>query len=195
MSTPERLFACVDAWVRNGDETAARTLMEALHPRVAAIVRHHLPPREAVEDIVQEVFVKVFQNLAKFQRDLPLENWVSRIATNTCIDRLRARRRRPELRWSDLEPAHAEALAATLRAPEGGEADFAPHAARELLGKLLPALGPAERLVFNLHYLEERTLAEIGSMTGQSGVAVRVRLFRARQKLKNALRGLEKNLP
>lgn len=195
MSTPESLLTWVDAWVRDGDEAAARQLMEALHPRVAAIVRHHLPPREVAEDLVQEVFVKVFRNLAKFRRDLALENWVSRIAANTCIDRLRAHRRRPELRWSDLDPAQAEALAATLRAPEGMEADFAPCEAREILEKLLPALGPAERAVFNLHYLEHRSLAEITTLTGQSAVAVRVRLFRARGKLERALRDLEKNLP
>ncbi len=195
MPTPESQLALVDAWVQSGDEAAARALMETLHPRVAAIVRHHLPPREAAEDLVQDVFVKVFQNLAKFRRDLPLENWVSRIASNTCIDRLRAHRRRPELRWSDLEPAHAEALAATLRTPDGTEADFAPREARELLEKLLPVLGPAERVVFNLHYMEHRSLPEIAAITGQSGVAVRVRLFRARAKLKHALAELEKNLP
>ena len=122
MPTPESLFACVDAWVRNGDEAAARELMNILHPRVAAIVRHHLPPREAAEDLVQEVFVKVFRNLATFRRDLPLENWVSRIAVNTCIDRLRAHRRRPELRWTELGPVNPEGLAPTLRAPTPGSA-------------------------------------------------------------------------
>lgn len=195
VTTPEAQLLLVEAWARAGDEAAARALMEALHPRVAAIVRHHLPPREAAEDLVQEVFVKVFRNLGNYRRDLPLEHWVSRIAANTCVDRLRAHRRRPELRWSDLSPAHAAALAESLRAPDGAEMDFAPRAASELLEKLLPALGPAERLIFNLHYIEQRPLAEIATITGQSGVAVRVRLFRARGKLKNALRALERTLP
>jgi RNA polymerase sigma factor (sigma-70 family) len=195
MPTPESLLDWVDAWVRNGDEPAARELMNALHPRVAAIVRHHLPPRETVEDLVQEVFVKVFQNLAGFRRELPLENWVSRIATNTCIDRLRAHRRRPELRWADLPAEQAEALNATLRAKDDADPDFAPREARVLLERLLSTLAPSERLVFNLHYLEHRTLAEIQALTGQSGVALRVRLYRGRRKLRQALRELDESSP
>lgn len=195
MPTPESLLAWVDAWVCRGDEAAARELMNALHPRVAAIVRHHLPPREGVEDLVQEVFVKVFRHLGSYRRDLPLEHWVARIATNTCRDCLRARRRRPEVRWADLPEAQTDALAAALRAPEQTEPDFKPEEARALLETLMEVLTPAERIAFSLHHLEHRPLAEVQAMTGQNGVALRVRLHRARGKLQRALRQLDHSLP
>jgi RNA polymerase sigma-70 factor (ECF subfamily) len=191
MVDPEKLLLWVDAWLRDDDEDAAREIVNVLAPRVTAIVRHHLPPREAVEDLVQQVFVKMFQNLGSYRRELPLEHWVSRIATNTCIDHQRARRRRPEVRWTDLSAEQAETLGRTLRAPDAAEPDFAPAEARSLLERLMEVLTPAERLAFSLHHLEQRSLAEVQAISGQGGVALRVRLFRARRKLQRALRELD----
>ena len=95
--------ACV-ALVREGDEGAARALLDHLYPLVISVVRGHLPRRASEEDLAQTIFVKVFAKLDQFSGTVPLEHWVSRIAVNTCLNALQAEKIRPELRWADLSP-------------------------------------------------------------------------------------------
>jgi DNA-directed RNA polymerase specialized sigma24 family protein len=81
------MAACL-ASVRDGDEAAARGLVEELWPLVIKIVRSHLPRRTAEEDLAQEIFLKIFSRLAQYQaRDgKPFAHWVSRVAVTTCLD-------------------------------------------------------------------------------------------------------------
>ena len=146
--------------VRQRDEDAARALVEHLYPLVIKIVRAHRPSRLDETDLAQEVFMKMFANLEQYRGVVPFEHWVSRVAVTTCLDRLRAQKRRPELRWADLTETEADMLDAVLTA------NNVPHpaqalAAREVVGKLMDALSPADRLVIQLLDLEERTIAEI----------------------------------
>ena len=98
------------ARVRARDEDAARALVEHLYPLVIKIVRAHLPRRLDEEDLAQEIFMKVFANAAQYRGEVPFEHWVSRVAVSTCLDRLRAQKRRPEWRWADLSEGEAEVL-------------------------------------------------------------------------------------
>jgi RNA polymerase sigma factor (sigma-70 family) len=177
--------ACL-ARVRRGDDDAARALVTHLYPLVIKIVRAHLPRRMAEEDLAQEIFMKMFANLEQYRGAVPLEHWVSRVAVTTCLDQLRAQKRRPELRWADLSETEAEMLDAVIRN------DSEPHpsqalAAREIVYKLLDQLGPEDRLVITLLDLEERSVAEIHKLTGWNHSAIKVRAFRARHKLKKLL--------
>jgi RNA polymerase sigma-70 factor (ECF subfamily) len=113
---------------------------------------------------------------------VPLEHWVSRIAVRTCYDRLRAQQRRPELRQADLAPEELEHLDRTTAATEDDTAEAI--AAHDLLGQLLAKLNPQDRLVINLLELEQRSIAEIQQLTGWNRSLIKVRAFRARQKLK-----------
>ena len=180
----------VTAWQRDGDEAAARRLIAALYPQVIAIIRGRLPRRVAEEDLAQEVFARLFERLRDYDGRAPLAHWVSRLTVNLCIDHLRAERRRPELRWADLTETEADALTASLADPGPALPDAL--AARELAGKLLDTLGPEDRLVVTLLDLEGRSVAEARALTGWNEVAIRVRAFRARQKLRKAFLKLEK---
>jgi len=180
----------VAAWQCGRDEAAARRLMAALYPMVINIVRARLPRRMAEEDLAQEVFVRFFEKLGSYDQRAPLAHWTSRLAVNVCIDHLRAERRRPELRWADLTEHEAEALDATLSA-QGQEAAEA-TAASDLVERLLETLSPEDRLVVQMLDLEGRTSVEVEKLTGWSSVAVRVRAFRARRKLRQQLFALEK---
>ncbi|MBU6401869.1 MAG: hypothetical protein KGS61_16255 [Verrucomicrobia bacterium] len=73
------------AHARRQDQDAARSLVEHLYLTVIRIVRRHLPRRAAEEDLAQEIFVQIFQQLDRFQGEAPLEHWVSRIAVNHCL--------------------------------------------------------------------------------------------------------------
>src|SRR6185503_7930097 len=88
--------------VREGDEIAARRLVERLYPTVMKIVRCRLPRRTLEEDLAQAVFARVFRALHQFSGRVPLEHWVARIAINTCLNQLKYESGRPELRMSDL---------------------------------------------------------------------------------------------
>ena len=174
------------AAARRHDETAARELVRRLYPLVLKLVRSHRPRRTAEEDLCQMIFIKIFQKLSQFSGKVPLEHWVSRVAINTCINQIQAEKVRPEFRHADLsdeEVALVQNLAATSE-ELGPDRSFA---ARDMVERLLTALKPAERLVIDLLYLQQRTVAEIQELTGWGASLVKVRAFRARQTMKQQL--------
>lgn len=178
------------ALVRDGDQDAARELVEYLYPQVIRIVRSRLPRRMAEEDMAQEVFLKMFSRMEQYRADVPFTHWVSRIAVTTCIDQLRKQKRRPELRYADLSEDEAEMLDVVTKdesAEHAGEA----LAARELLAKLLDQLKPEDRMVVQLIDLEQKTLVEVAELTGWNTTLVKVRAFRARRKMRTLLQKLE----
>jgi RNA polymerase sigma-70 factor (ECF subfamily) len=177
--------------VRAGDQRAARALVEHLYPLVIRIVRSHLPRRVAEEDLAQEVFLKMFSRLAQYQGAVPLTHWVSRIAVTTCIDHLRAQKRRPEFRWADLSESEADVLDAVLTNEREVPANDA-LAATELVQRLLSQLKPDDQLVLRLLDLEQKTIAEIAALTGWNQSLIKVRAFRARRKLQKLFLELRK---
>jgi RNA polymerase sigma factor (sigma-70 family) len=177
--------------VRRRDQAAARELVDHLYPLVIRIVRSHLPRRVLEEDLAQEIFMKMFTRIEQFQGAVPFPHWVSRIAVTTCIDHLRAQKRRPEFRWADLSEGEADVLDAVIT----NENDVAPDeamAAHELVQKLLDQLKPEDQLVIRLLDLEQKTIAEISEITGWNGSLVKVRAFRARRKLRKLFETLER---
>ncbi len=183
------LVGCLDR-VRQRDQSAARDLVEHLYPLVIRIIRAHLPRRVAEEDLAQDIFLKMFTRLEQYQGAVPFPHWVSRIAVTTCIDQLRAQKRRPEFRWADLSENEADVLDAVLTNENDVEAGDA-LAARELVHKLLAQLKPDDRMVIQLLDLEQKTIAEISNLTGWSQSLVKVRAFRARRKLQKLFKELE----
>ena len=183
------LAGCLDL-VRHRDQAAARALVDHLYPLVIRIVRAHLPRRVAEEDLAQDIFLKMFTRLEQYQGAVPFPHWVSRIAVTTCIDQLRAQKRRPEFRWADLSENEADVLDAVMTNENDVGAGDA-LAARELVHKLLDQLKPDDRLVIQLLDLEQKTIAEISALTGWSQSLVKVRAFRARRKLQKLFQELE----
>jgi RNA polymerase sigma-70 factor (ECF subfamily) len=175
--------------VRARDQAAARALVEHLYPLVIRIVRSHLPRRVAEEDLAQEIFLKMFTRLAQYQGNVPFPHWVSRIAVTTCIDQLRAQKRRPEFRWADLSENEAEVLDHVLTDASAEPASDA-LAARELVHRLLDQLGPEDRTVIQLLDLEQKSVAEIAALTGWGQSMIKVRAFRARRKLQKLFQEL-----
>src|ERR1035437_10399171 len=115
------LAGCLDL-VRQRDQAAALALVQQLHPLVIRIVRAHLPRRVAEEDLAQDIFLKMFTRLEQYKGAVPFSHWVSRIAVTTCIDQLRAQKRRPEFRWADLSERETEVLDSAIT----NENDVAP---------------------------------------------------------------------
>ena len=139
------------------------------------------------------IFIRVFQKLSQFSGKAPLEHWVSRIAVNTCLNQIESEKVRPELRHADLseeERAVVENLATSSE-------ELAPDqrfASRQLVEYLLAALKPVERLAIDLLYLQGRSVNEIRKITGWSTALIKVRAFRARQKMKDQLARMKEKL-
>src|SRR5438093_7309068 len=168
------------------DDEAARELVRRLYPLLAKMVRSHRPRRTSEEALCQMIFIKIFQKLSQFSGKVPLEHWVSRIAVNTCLNQIESEKVRPELRQADLseeEQAVVENLAVSSE-------ELAPDrqlASRQLVEHLLQMLKPVERVVIDLLYLQGRSVEEIHKITGLGTAAIKVRAFRARQKMKAQL--------
>ena len=132
------------------------------------------------------IFIKVFQKLSQFSGKVPLEHWVSRIAVNTCLSQIAAEKVRPELRHADLSEEQ-QAVVENLAASSDELAPDRQLASRQLVEHLLQLLKPVERLIIDLLYLQGRSVEEIHQITGLGAAAIKVRAFRARQKMKTQL--------
>ena len=132
------------------------------------------------------IFIKIFQKLSQFSGKVPLEHWVSRIAVNTCLSQIESERVRPELRQADLTEEE-EAVVNNLAVSSEELAPDHQLASRQLVEHLLEFLKPVERLVIDLLYLQGRSVEEIHQITGLGVAAIKVRAFRARQKMKAQL--------
>jgi len=172
--TDERLIKATIS----GDDEAFTELVRRYKRKVFSIVARHVRNNNELDDVCQEIFIKVYQNITKYRYDAPFEHWVSKIAINACYDALRKGRR-------EQGDVPLEEVAFSLRAPvaEGFHSDEA----WEILKYGLDRLRPEDRLVITLMNLEEKSIREIAVLTGWSESKVKVRAFRARKQLKRIL--------
>lgn len=177
--------------VREGSEEAARRVVELLYGQVRKIVLAHLPQRDEPEDLMQEVFLKMFSRLDQFRGEVPFEHWVARISLTTCLDRLRRQKARPELRWADLTEEEQAMLSESADTREAGDADAG--TARVLVEKMLAQLPPDDAFLLRKVELEQQSLAQVCALTGWMNGAARVRLFRARRRLQALFKKMEAN--
>jgi RNA polymerase sigma-70 factor (ECF subfamily) len=140
------------------------------------------------------IFVRIFQRLDRYSGLAPLEHWVSRVAINVCLNQIETERIRPELRYADLSEEQA-AIVEQLASKPAEIPEEQSSGAREIVAKLLLKLRPADRLIITMLHLEERSIAEIKDLTGWSGSVIKVRAYRARQKLKRLYGQLIKQFP
>lgn len=157
-----------------GDDEAFAELVRRHRRKIFGIAARFARNDHELDDLCQEVFVKAYQNLAKFRGDALFEHWVARIGVRTCYDFLRRTRHdRAAVSLEDVELATVD--------------NVAPARAREVLEFALAQLSADERLVITLLELEEKPVREIAELTGWSESNVKVRAHRARQRLKNIL--------
>lgn len=127
----------------------------------------------------QEIFIKAYENIAKFRGGAPFEHWLSRVAVRTCYDSLRKNKR-------TNSHTSVEALPFEIT-DQKQEAREAAQEAHNLLTWALNRLRPDERLIITLLELEENSVREVSDLTGWSESNVKVRAHRARNALKQIL--------
>jgi RNA polymerase sigma-70 factor, ECF subfamily len=177
---------------RGGDEPAFAEIVRRYSPRVFRVAGRFFRQRERVEEAAQEVFLKAFTELDSYEGRGSFEGWLTRIATNTCLNLVRSAKRRPELTVSDLTEDEGDWLAGQMsetaadrhRALERG------RVAADLAGRVLETMSPDDRLVLTLVDGEEMPVKEVAEMTGWSESKVKVQAFRARRKMRAAVEKL-----
>lgn len=162
--------------------------------RVYALCQRFLQDRDEADSATQDVFLKAYQAL---KRDDPKDlddpaRWVTRIAVNTCLDRLRSRKWQFWRKRPSSEDEQAILQMAASRAPEAEDYYFATEIGTRL-AVALEKLSPRQRAVFTLRHFEELSLDEIGSLLGLDVGTVKAHMFRAVAKLRVELRDLYGN--
>ena len=155
-----------------GDSSAQEALVRQSSPMVFRLISRFFRSREDVEDLAQNVFLKMFDRLDQVRPEENFPGWLSRVTVNTCYDELRKTRRR-KIALETYGPLE-------LREPIVAPAE------PELFGKArlaLESLDPKLRIPFVLKEVEEMTVEEIARNMGITQTNVKVRLFRARKKL------------
>lgn len=167
------------ARMRDGDADALRLMMERYQQRVFALIFGIVRDRHEVEDVAQEVFLKVFLRIGAFDGRSKFYTWMYRVAANAAKDHLKKRRRRPAV------PLEEEA---GVPDAAGGPTEHAAVAeTRLMVREAIASLPPRYREVLALRELEGLTYNEIAGILRLSMGTVESRLHRARARLKRRL--------
>ncbi|MEP6913621.1 MAG: sigma-70 family RNA polymerase sigma factor [bacterium] len=179
-------------FAREGDESAFEEIMRRYSRRVFHYASKFFRQRSLVEEAAQEVFLKAFTELSSYEGRGSMEGWLTRITTNTCLNMLRSSRHRPELTVSDLTDDETTWLDNHLAvaATERHEASERGVAAADLAERVLQTLAPEDRMVLTLIDGEDASVDEVVKVTGWSKSKVKVRAFRARRQMREAVEKL-----
>ena len=176
---------------QDGDESAFAEIVRRYSPRVFSVASRFFRQRSLVEEAAQEVFLKAYTQLGSFEGRGSIEGWLTRIATNTCLNMVRSAKRRPEFTISDL----TEDENSWLDQHAGGEASEQPSVensvvATDLADRLLAVLPPEDQQALLMIDGENASIKEVAEATGWSESKVKVRAFRARRKVREAMEKL-----
>jgi RNA polymerase sigma-70 factor (ECF subfamily) len=175
---------------QGGDESAFAEIVRRYSPRVFSVASRFFRQRSLVEEAAQEVFLKAFTQLGSFEGRGSIEGWLTRIATNTCLNMIRGAKRRPELTVSDLTDNEEQ----WLEHYSGGDGEQPSVenslVATDLADRVLSVLSPEDQQALLMIDGEQASIKEVAEATGWSESKVKVRAFRARKKVREAMEKL-----
>ena len=165
------------------DKEAFEELIRRHQHRVFAVAGGILRKREDVEDIAQQVFVKAYFSLKRFDQRAAFSTWLYKITVNECWDLLRKKKVRPLVYESDLSEEQAKQVMTSAEKVNPGPDISERIAARENVERLLEGLDERDRLMLILKEVEGYSIEEIAEVLNLNGNTVKVRLFRARRRV------------
>jgi RNA polymerase sigma-70 factor (ECF subfamily) len=183
--TPELVeLAAMVASASAGDARSFRRLMAAYQEAFYGVARRFTGSHEDAADVLQDAFLKIYQNLAGLERPEAFFPWARRILINTALDSLRRRRRASAIESDTPEALWEREVESDVEPPDRRVEE------REFFGKLeraLKVLPPRQREVVLLHDVEGMTTEEISTQLSIPRATVRSNLFYAREKLRRML--------
>jgi RNA polymerase sigma-70 factor (ECF subfamily) len=172
--------------VQARDEMAFREIVERYQTKVFSIIYGILRNHNDAEDISQQVFAKVYFSIKNFDSRSSLLTWIYKITVNECYDYLRKKRVRKLVYESDFSEDDAQRMEASEPAIDQAAPVDKQLAQRDLVVKLLAKVSEEDRSLILLKEVEGHSVEELASMTGLNENTIKVKLFRARQKLVKA---------
>lgn len=172
--------------VLKGEQKAFSVLVDRYQHFVFTIVSRFVEDRSEAEELAQDVFVKAYRSLAGFNGTSKFSTWLYAITHHTCLSFLR--KRKDKIVSTDAAPTLASQFVSGELASDKADTRSTKH----LLSAAMNQMDDGEAEILTLFYQAEQSLEEIALITGQTANNVKVRLFRARQKLKHIL---EKHYP
>ena len=166
------------------DEAAVRAIMQANNRRLYRLARGILRNDPEAEDVVQDTYVRAFTHLEQFRGDSSLSTWLSRIAMNEALGRLR--RQKPGVEWSSLEKIpQAQIIPFPLASSDDPEKSMAQREIQQVVEHAIDELPEPFRLVFITRVIEGMNVEETADILGLKPETVKTRLHRARGLLRD----------
>lgn len=168
---------------KTGDQEAFRQIVERYQGAVYNLAYRMLGTPEEAEDAAQEIFVRIYRQLGRYDMERKFSTWTLAIATNYCIDQLRRRR---------MQFVPLENIIPWARARESGpEGEALSSESRDEMQRLLKRLPEKYRAPLVLRYWEELSCAEIAEILGVPEGTIKTQIHRARKQLGKMLEGAE----
>jgi RNA polymerase sigma-70 factor (ECF subfamily) len=177
---------------QSGDEAAFREIVERYQSKVFSIIHGIVRQRNDVEDIAQQVFAKVYLSLKNFDFRSSLITWIYKITVNECFDYLRKRKVRKLVYESDLSEDEVRRVENTEPSVNRTLPADSSLAQRDYVFKLLSRVSEEERMLLMMKEVEGYSVEELAAQTGMNENTIKVKLFRARQKLVKAAQRLDR---
>ena len=170
---------------RKGDDAAFSRVVAAYRKRILGTVLRLIARPDDVEDVAQEVFMRLYFSLDQLRTPEVFEPWLYRLTVNAAYDYLRKQRRRHESRMADLSEEQVILADAEASSKAGLEAGRQSEV-RALVDELLGAVSEEDRILLTLKEVEGLSLRELEGVYGVNENALKVRLYRARQRVLRA---------
>jgi RNA polymerase sigma-70 factor (ECF subfamily) len=185
---PDLDEAALLAGLRAGEDAAYEALLRAYSGRMLAVARRFLASEDDAREAVHEAFVSAFKAMDRFEGDSRISTWLHRIVVNACLMKLRTRRRKPEESIEDLLPRFANGhLTAPAAGWAGADSLLEREETRNLVRDAIARLPEPYRTVLLLRDIEEFDTQQTAEALGLTKAAVKTRLHRARQALRQLL--------
>ena len=168
-----------------GEDSAFNEIVRAYRRRILGTIGRLIGRPEDVEDVGQVVFLRLYESLEQLRTPEMFEPWLYRLTVNASYDYLRRKRRRPESRMADLSEEQVILADASASMDRGAE-DARKAATRELVESLLSAVSEEDRILLTLKEVEGLSIRELEQIYQAKENAIKVRLFRARQRVLKA---------
>lgn len=177
---------------QSGDEAAFRDIVEKYQSKVFSIIHGIVRHRNDVEDIAQQVFAKVYFSLRNFDFRSSLITWIYKITVNECFDYLRKKKVRKLVYDSDMSEDESRRVENSEPALDRAPRTDAVLASRDYVVKLLDRVSDEEKQLLMLKEVEGYSVEELSGMLNMNENTIKVKLFRARQKLVKAAGRLDR---
>jgi RNA polymerase sigma-70 factor, ECF subfamily len=174
---------------QQGDSSAFNQVVSAYRRRILGTISRLIGRPEDVEDVAQEVFIRLYFSLGQLRTPEVFEPWLYRLTVNASYDYLRKSRRRIESRMADLSEQQvmmADAVAGSRAQTDESEKRRVKETVQELLG----TVSEDDRILLTLKEVEGLSLKELEKIYDVNENALKVRLFRARQRVLKKMKEL-----